>query len=366
MRKTRPTLRVIKAMPDAPAVLRARDVIQRAKSSELPEAILEELRLETVRGALLDDADQRFADGGVPDRHVEATAAYHAPVYEVRDPSGAGWRGAIILDDAGDPWLVHVDAHNKFHASVAKALKRDKGKLLTTGETAGAAKTARPTDLDMWVRDSEEDRLRDHALTRELISGLRDALRAAFKSEEPFRTDTPPSPAASGSPSTFAYTVSTQHEDSAKTVAHAHETMSTITITMPKSPKPYSMYERLLSHGIIYLQSDTSCWESVYTHDELRVDVFVTHAKLAQLLSDAEIDPESFPPMVSPPTELHHVRSHHVIEGLVTGTAVQGLCGRFFVPSTSESANLPVCTVCEEMHPFAQELLDQLRERAQS
>jgi len=366
MRKTRPTLRVVKAMPDAPAVLMARDVIQRAKNSESPKTILEELRLETVRGALLDDADQRFAAGGVPDRHDAATAAYHAPVYEVRDHSGAGWRGAIILDDDGDPWLVHVDAHNKFHASVAKALKRDKGKLLKTGETIGAAKTAQPTDLDLWVRDCEEDRLSDHALTRELISGLRDALRAAFATGKPVRTDTPPDPSASGSPATFEYTVSVEHEDSAQTAAQAHKTMSSITVTMTKSPEPYSMYERLLSHGIVYLQPDTSCWESVYTDDDLRVDVYLSHAKLAQLLSDAEIDPDSFPPKVSPPTELHHVRSHHVIEGIVTGSAVQGLCGRFFVPSASESSSLPVCTVCEEIHPFAQELLDQLRERGQS
>lgn len=364
MRKTRPTLRVIKAMPAAPAVLTARDVIQRAKISESPADILEELRLETVRGALLDDADQRFAGGGVPDRHDAATAAYHAPVYEVRDHSGAGWRGAIILDNEGDPWLVHVDAHNKFHASVAKALKRDKGILQKTGKTVGAAETAQPTDLDLWVRDREEDRLRDHALTRELISGLRDALRAAFTSGDRVRMDAPPESAAL--PGTFTYSVSVEHEDPAQTAAHAHETMSSITITMAKSPEPYSMYERLLANGVVYLQPDTTCWESVYTDDELRVDVYVTHAKLAQLLSDADIDPDSFPPSVSPPTELHHVRSHHVIEGIVTGTAVQGLCGRFFVPSTSESSNLPVCAVCEERYPLAQELLDQLRERAQS
>jgi hypothetical protein len=39
-------------------------------------------------------------------------------VFEVRDRDGAGWRGAVVLDEGNDPWLVYVEKHDRFHHRV--------------------------------------------------------------------------------------------------------------------------------------------------------------------------------------------------------------------------------------------------------
>lgn len=368
MRPTRPTLRVLNALPTNPGIAAALSVIARAKVADRSTAaqILQELRLYEVTSALLDDADRGFANGGTPSRHEEASAVYDATVYEVRDHEGAGWRGAVILDGEGNPWLVFADRHNQFHATVAKALKRDKGELKKTGISKGPAASHEPTQLDYVVRGYEDSQLQDLKYQRDLVSGLRDGLREANATASVVSVRTPDDPGATQD-KFLEYTVEVAHDEPADTPEEANLSTSTVTLTVPIGVGSYKGYEMLISCGAVYVQPDVNYHESVYTKSStLRLDLCVTHAKLAQLLSDAEIDASDFPPTAMSPDRLHWVHSPQHIEGIVTGSAVQSLCGGWFVPVLNESAELPVCGGCEAILPLAQEMLDQLRLRAQS
>lgn len=367
MRATRPTLRVVGDLPANPSVLAARSVISRAKAADNATAaqVLQELRLEQIESALLRDADRSFADGGTQSRHEEGTAAFHATVYEVRDHEGAGWRGAVILDSDGDPWLVFVAPHDKFHSSVAKALKRDKGVLQKSGETEGAAANYLPTNVDYLVRRTEEARLQELEVQRDLIAALRDGLRSAHASGAAITARTPADPLETGPAKFVEYTVEICHDEPADTVEEANLSTSTVTLIIPLGAGSHRMRNLLISCGVLYVQPDTNYHEQVYTKSNaLRLDLSVTHAKLAQLLSDADIDDADFPPSAAPPDRLHWVHSPDHIEGVVTGVAVRSLCGSWFVPTQDENADLPVCTGCETIHPLAKEMLDQLRLRA--
>lgn len=114
MRRVRPTLKVITQLPRES--FRDRSVYDRVsqlkkRKRETRTQILSELRLYRLRHALLDDANSYFDRGELPDVHRAATQARKTkhgkakPVYEVRDNSGAAWRGGVIRDDDGDPWL---------------------------------------------------------------------------------------------------------------------------------------------------------------------------------------------------------------------------------------------------------------------
>lgn len=368
MRPTRPTLRVVNALPTKPGIVEAKSVIARAKVADSATAarILQELRLEEVKSALLDDADRGFANGGAPSRHEQASAVYHATVYEVRDHEGAGWRGAVILDDDGNPWLIFADRHNQFHATVANALKRDKGELTKTGNTKGPAAKHEPTPLDYVARDNEDSRFQELEFQRDLITKLREGLREANATASVVSARTPDDPDAALE-KFVEYTVEVAHDEPADIAEEANLSTSTVTLTVPLSVGSYKGYEMLISCGAVYIQPDINYHESVYTpSNSLRLDLCVTHAKLTQLLSDTELDEADFPPSAVPPDRLHWVHSPQHIEGIITGNAVQSLCGGWFVPMQNESAGLPVCAGCESILPLAQKMLDQLRLRAQS
>ncbi|MFJ6678625.1 DUF3039 domain-containing protein [Microbacterium sp. NPDC091382] len=353
-------------LPTTPELAAACEVIARAKANPTEAGqILEELRLETVDSTLLEDANRGFASGA-PSRHEEASRTYHGTVYEVRDHDGAGWRGAVIQDAESDPWLVYADRHNTFHATVASALKRDKGEL-DKGRIAGPAVDHLPTKLDVKVRENEEERLRDLHLRLDLVQGLREGLRQAFREGEAVTVATPVDHKAPTGSGQFEYTIKVEHDPPAEEHADAHNSTSEVTILVAMGVQPHRVYEMLIGCGAVYVQPDPQYRESVYTpSNEMRLDIVVTHAKLTQLISDADVDEASFPPSADRPDRLHWVRSTQHIEGLVTGSAVRSLCGGWFVATENEGAGLPVCDHCERIKPFAQEVLDQLRLRAHS
>ena len=126
MRRVRPTLRVMKSLPETPAILEVLSAIARAKSlasADESARILKRLDLYALDCDLLKDA-QREIDSGTPSKHGEATKSFGATVVEARDRSGAGYRGAVVFDGHGDPWLVYAERHDRFHAHVAEVLKR--------------------------------------------------------------------------------------------------------------------------------------------------------------------------------------------------------------------------------------------------
>ena len=112
------------------------------------EQILSSLDLISIDLDLIKDAQSEFENGSFPDRHVAASNSRRKkngktkPVYEVRSKVGAAWRGGIVIDDFGDPWLVYAAPHDKFH-DTAPSFFADETKYL-------------PVRSDYKLRNKEE------------------------------------------------------------------------------------------------------------------------------------------------------------------------------------------------------------------
>ncbi|WP_216388651.1 hypothetical protein [Arcanobacterium phocae] len=159
----RPTVRVLASLP----LDSFREENQRKHVKAFLADPSHKLDMYQLDQPLLNEARRLFATG-VPDRHKEATKAAKQPVYEVRDRQGAAWRGAVILDDEGSPWLVYVDRHDQFHAKVAQALSRKKSQ--NTGKSPLEEK--KPRDVDLKLRKREELRITDRQWLQEVISSF--------------------------------------------------------------------------------------------------------------------------------------------------------------------------------------------------
>lgn len=360
MRHVRPTLRVIKDLPATPSVLASQNVILRAKAAADPDtkkAILGELRFENLESKLLVDAD-RILLTGANSRHEDSTTAYGATVHEARDHTGAGYRGAVIVYNGSEPWMVHVDRHDHFHARAATVLRRT-----VPQQKSNATMPFDPGALDKFVLEEEDERTQTRALQRQLISELVDALRLAHAEERTVELRTPEDPDATTSVKSVPYSVSIEHDEPADTPDLANVSTCAVTILVSRREGPFSMLEMLIQCGAIFVQPDRNYHRYMEHGSTLELELTVTHAKLAQILTDAGLEDAEVPPLVSEPTHLHHARKDLLVDGQVFGTAVQALCGLWFVQSKDETAGLPVCGSCEAQEPHAQALLDLVRDR---
>lgn len=360
MRRVRPTLKVIKELPATPSVDASKSIIARvraAKDRETRQVILRELRFEDLECNLISDAD-RILDAGVNDRHEDSTAAYGATVYEARDHVGAGYRGAVIVYNATEPWLVHADRHDHFHSHAAKTLRRT-----VPQQKSNATMPFDPTALDLFVRDLEDERVRTRLLQRQLISDLVDGLRLAHEEERTVELRTPEDPAATDYVKSVPYTLTIEHDEPAETFDLANASTCAVTLLISQSEGPWSMLSMLIQCGVIFVQPDVNYHRYMEQGSSLELELTVTHAKLTQLLTDADLEETEVPPVVSEPTHLHHARKDLILDGRVNGAPVPSLCGRWFVPTKDEKADLPVCGSCEAQKPHAQALLDVVRDR---
>lgn len=359
MRPVRPTLRVIKDLPSTPSVTASQNVIARAKTAvdrATREAVLGELRFEALECNLISDAN-RILETGANDRHEASTAAYGETVYEARDHEGAGYRGAVIVYDKTDPWLVHADRHDHFHASAAKKLRRTVPEQRTNAEMPFD-----PSVLDEFVRKVEDERVRTHVMQRKVISDLVDGLRLAHAEGRPVTLRTPEDPKVKGPVKSVQYTLTIEHDEPAETTDLANVSTCAVTLLISRDG-PYSMVSMLIQCGAVFVQPDSNYRRAMEMESALELELTVTHAKLSQLLTDANVDDSEIPPTVSPPTHLHRARKDLLVDGQVLGAAVPSLCGTWFVQSKDETAELPLCESCEAQRPYAQALLDEVRAR---
>lgn len=357
MRDVRPTFRVLAMLPlDDFGDTSAQGAIERAKAVKDPEArkrILNEITLEGLTHPLLDDARQRL-NTGKPDRHEAATREFGRTVYEVRSRTGAAWRGAVILDDAGDPWLVYAERHNQFHTRVGPALRKDKAK-------DAPKNLLEPSVLDYDVRNLEDERAAELQLELDLIGQLLEGLKEAVESRALVTKVSPEDP---DDGSTLTYEIHVEHGDPAKTPDLAHETGSEISVTYVLRDGSHRMRELLLRTGILLIQPDQNLRDEQYLLDgRLRVELIVTHAKLAQLIADVAPQDVELPLAPTPPTHLHYVNKDQRTHGFVAGHAIQALCGHSFVPTKSEEAGLPLCPKCEQIEGVTQSMLDFVRDQ---
>ncbi|WP_219721991.1 DUF3039 domain-containing protein [Microbacterium aurantiacum] len=359
MRPVRPTLRVLRHLNRAdfndPTVV---DIVAQAAAAtkDQAKALLELVSLSGLTHPLLDDAETRFRDGGMPDRHKASTKTHRAAIYEVRDRVGAAWRGAVALDEHGDPWLVYADTHDEFHDSAPVALRR----TITSGKVDRSVWEPSPLDYRIRERDDAERAKREFlfALLHQMLEGL----GALLTTGEPVKL-TSPEYWEEEDPRSLDYTLSVEHDEPAASPAHANTTTSSLDVAISLSSGNAYVRDQLINAAVVFLQPDKNLRSQDYRTDgTLVLSVMLTHAHLAALLAEVESTGGRVDLSPPAPTHRHYLAKDDKIRSFVDGGAVVALCGHAYVVSEGENADLPICGTCESVEPVAQDLLDRIRE----
>lgn len=335
MREVRPTIKLLKSLP--------RDsFVDTSPLDLIASSDFRSLDLFGIQQPLLDDARRRFSTG-VPDRHVLASKAYGKPVYEVRDREGAGWRGAVVLDNQGDPWLVWAERHNQFHKKVANV---DFASRL-------------PTSAEYKLRDREEVAATQRDWERDVLTAFLETLRQSVTTAQSAHVTL----SGNFTGSTATLTVETEHDEPSEDLAQAQDGQSLVTVSLKITGEGGGAFQAALTRVCLpFLEPNAALIEAVFGHDNsLNVCVDVSHAQIIQLLSDPSPYDAAKPMAVAPPNRLHYVRIDYLVDGYVNSVPLRGVCGVWFVASRSGECGLPVCERCEAEEPAAQYVLNVIR-----
>lgn len=346
MRRVRPTVRVLRLLPadsfgdPSHGVLIARNRWN-------------DLAISQIEHRLLRDADSFFSRDRRPGTHETSSTAAGRPVFEVRSRTGAGWRGAVVLDEDGDPWLVHADRHDSFHSGAAQVFR--------TGAWM-------PSSADYKMRAREEAGVADRAWRASLLSQVLDGVRKSINSGRPTRLPLA-GPTGEG-PDRCSVAIDIDRDAPADEVALAHTTTTMVTVRLTLRDDHGKRIETAALQEVVpFLQPDAQLRDQAYgPKGELHVWMTVTHAQLIQILAAVELPSDELPgvgPLAAAPTHLHYVGARRLTEAFVVGEAVRAVCGAWFVPTRDEAtaAGLSVCARCEAEVPIAQAVLALLRDR---
>lgn len=356
-RQPRPTYRVLKGLPPESFA----DERQRSNIRLFVHDPTRAVRLYDLDQPLLNDARSYFPDR-TPDRHTEASRAAQQPVYEVRDRDGAGWRGAIITDSKGDPWLIYADRHDHFHAHVSAAVSA------TVSQTTNSAPidSKRPTRVDYKIRDREERLIFELIWRGELINRVIAGIAEALKGSEPTPVELP---AAPGQTMKASLTINFEDHEPPHATSdqlQLEHSSSLATIELKCFGPSQKAIDAALQEILPFIQTEACPPDAHYDlSGNMIVWLTVTHAKLAQITAASELaDPQSGLPSAnpSPLTHLHYVSHDHLTEAIIEGRPQRGICGLWFVPTQDEGCNLPVCPDCEQQLPTAQRVADFIRQ----
>lgn len=338
MREVRPTVRALKSLP--------RDTfIDSTPLDLINNSDYDCVNLYGVEHPLLTDARRRF-ERGLPDRHKSASKAYGEPVYEVRDRDGAGWRGAVILDEQGDPWLVWAERHDQFHRKVAQT---GFGNLL-------------PAAAEYQMRDREEAAQGKSDWVRSVLTSFVGALRESILESKVATTIV--KGVAPGQTATL--TIETESDNPSEDAAAAHQGASIVSISLRISGDGWGDFESALTRVCLpFLAPNHAQIEPVFGRDgSLLFCLDITHAQVVQLLVDPPLYEDMAPMQVALPDRLHYVGNEYLLDGYVYARPLRGVCGDWFIATRSEECGLPICERCEEEMPAAERVLELLRSRA--
>ncbi|WP_182858620.1 DUF3039 domain-containing protein [Propionibacterium ruminifibrarum] len=355
-RQPRPTYRVLKSLPQESFA----NERQRSSIRLFVQDPTSPVRLYDLDQPLLNDARSYFPDR-TPDRHSEASKSARQPVFEVRDRDGAGWRGAIITDDAGDPWLIYADRHDHFHAHVADAVSA------TVSQATGSAPldNKKPTRADYKIRDREERLVVELLWRGEVINRVIVGIAEALKSSGPTPVELP---AAPGQPLTASLTINFEDHEPPQVTSgglELEQSSSLATVELKCFGPSHRAIDAALQEILPFIHSETCPPDAHYDLDgNMVVWLTVSHTKLAQIMAASELaDPQTGLPAVEPQplTHLHYVSRTGLTEAIIKGLPQRGVCGLWFVPTQDEGCNLPVCPDCERQLPTAQRVADLIR-----
>lgn len=348
MIEVRPTIEVLKDLEKKKLLpldtVRALQHARQVDDSETRLALLAKLGLSSLDIPLLRNARSEFATGK-PDRQTTMTALAKVPVYEVRDHSSAGWRGAVVAPDTDCAWLIYFEAHDRFHAA-GRGVIKGKAKAGTLG----------PTSLDLRIREIEHEVHHSAATRADLLGALIDSLISSARTTALTPVATPAR--FSGTPLSVQVTEVVDPEWNPK---NAHEQVSDLVVRLGFGPGNSAIRDELIRTCVPFLQPDSSMVEAL-SREELIVQILITRAGLMQILATERpllpVDDRQPPP----PSALHYTAKLSLTEAFVSGRAVRAVCGQWWVPIGDDSTHstLPICPECEDESPFAQTARDLL------
>ena len=301
--------------------------------------------LQTSRDSvLIQDFCNKF-ENGKADTQREMTGIANQPVYECREKVRPAWRGAVIFPkDCQDAWLIYVDTHEHFHKGGPRSLKDQ-----------CAAGRMGPKDLDKYIRDICVEDIERKEQTRQLFEAFIDALRLAVNEETEAPITLPEGEIFEGGGVTLD--ISPQVIDELdRDLESAHEDVLVVTLKIAQKTQ-YEAKQFLTKVGMRLIQPAEGEYNSIWNGD-LVIEFFVTRARLLQLLALAKSDVPTENLKPPEPTVLHWAMKKRLVEAYVEGTAVQAVCGVWWVPVGDEKThnNLPVCPDCAAEEPVAQAL----------
>lgn len=345
----RPTLHVLSALRKANLLaqndVEAYDSALRVDDISTKVDRLAALELDTLDVSLFNDARSLLTVDKLPDTHRASTSAAQQNIYELRDHTGAAWRGAGFLDQARQIlWVIHALPHDHFHSEAPEYMKQ----LRKAGRLG-------PSTLDLKILQAEHARL-DRKIHRvSVLSALVDALQQSISHRGSSRVVMPETVDFVGA-EMWAEVSDIPDDPTEWAPRQAHTQIEMVSIEIFLADISPDVRRWLLHVCLPFLQPDRDMIESVFRKSQ-SVLIMVTQAKLMQLLSLNGTALANFTPPTPPePTHLHYTAKAGLTTAYVEGSAVRAVCGDWWIPSGDENTHseLPICEKCESEHPFAE------------
>lgn len=356
MRPVRPTARVLRALP----VRMVADQATRQRLEQLDGALL--ASLNSLEHPIINAARSQVFEGHRCQNHRAATKAAKRKVFEIEEPS-TGWRGAVVLDEGGDPWLVYVDEHDSFHRKAKDVLKAEQ------------EQTWWPSKSDYTMRDREDLLEQSRAWRGAVVHILLRLLQGAVESGGRQQSQLPR--LVDGACSVpFTVDLSLDHDplDASTTALDVHASQSTVDLAFRIRQAPQGEERDFMFRAVARLFGVAAAHEGiVYLPDDQGMAFYlvVTKADLVALYDLARVSAgetgqlDAYDPQSEPvePTHRHFVREAFMTDALIEGDSMRAVCGVWFVPTQDAegAATLPLCLACDERRPLAQTVLNFIR-----
>lgn len=355
MRALRPTLKAILLLPEDSfgGCIQIRQVKARIKQeSDDPFSGAD---LSCLSQPLLIAANRVMSGQHEATLHKAATMAAGERVFEIRE-RGSGWRGAVILDDEGDPWLVYAAEHDKFHSDVASFMDKSRKEYWF------------PRSYDYKLRDKDEVVRKRSANELSsfitLVSGIFEA--ACNHGESQFDI---PSQAAESNSKASIQVISDVTDAMCLAVRNGAEVCVEGRVVLD-NPEDMA-FRNGVARAVACIQPNQEQVYSCYQgKNEYYFEITTTLARVSQLSSlvaEGEEGLEEAKKMLTaapdPQRVLHYSDRTKVNESIVNGGAVMSLCGVWFVPVEDEYSdkNKSVCQTCDKIKPLIDLLARNLR-----
>ncbi|WEV67363.1 DUF3039 domain-containing protein [Bifidobacterium sp. ESL0769] len=298
--------------------------------------------LSSLRHRLLLKANSIVDSGFNSDRYQAASRSAGRQVYEVRDHA-SGCRGAMVLDDDGNPWLVYAGLHDWSDAKVAAELKKSRSQYWM------------PTDEDMGIRRAEDAWLSSRQEAVDILDSLVRTIHDALQS--PNEVSEFAVSGASGEAKELVQVEVISFKGQDLPIEQAGTTDAFLNISIQGKGYDYESRQRL-KRAVSYLKPKDIKSDIVREDGSVYMEVILSEAVVTQLFASVCLSPPATRVKQLPPIDcdaqpvLHYIDTTSFDQGMISGKAALSLCGVWFIPREDESSGKPICRDCEKIRPI--------------